>query len=299
MAGKWKGQTRGGALGYLFFIYLIRWLGVRAAYAFLCLVVTYFIPFAPKATRSVWVYSRRILRQGRLRSVGFLFRNYYRLGQTLIDKVAVQAGMKDRYRFQFENYDEFLRILNADTGVVVIGAHIGNWEIGSPFFDEYGKKINIVMFDNEHRRIKEILESNKEIMPDFKVIGVRNGSLDHVFQITEALDKHEYVCFQGDRYVNEDKLLSASFMGWETQFPQGPFLLASRLRKPVVFYFAMRERHRTYRFHFFVADPVAGRTDGQPLLRQYVTVLEKMVRKYPEQWFNYFDFWNIMKNNKD
>lgn len=299
MAGKWKGQTRGGALGYLFFIYLIRWLGVRAAYAFLCLVVIYFIPFAPKATRSVWVYSRRILRQGRLRSVGFLFRNYYRLGQTLIDKVAVQAGMKDRYRFLFENYDEFLRILNADTGVVVIGAHIGNWEIGSPFFDEYGKKINIVMFDNEHRRIKEILESNKEIMPDFKVIGVRNGSLDHVFQITEALDKHEYVCFQGDRYVNEDKLLSASFMGRETQFPQGPFLLASRLRKPVVFYFAMRERHRTYRFHFFVADHVAGRTDGQPLLRQYVTVLEKMVRKYPEQWFNYFDFWNIMKNNKD
>ena len=29
-------------------------------------------------------------------------------------------------------------------------AHVGNWEIGAPFFDEY--KINIVMFDAEHER---------------------------------------------------------------------------------------------------------------------------------------------------
>ena len=43
----------------------------------------------------------------------------------------------------------------------MIGAHVGNWEIGAPFFDEYGKKINIVMFDAEHKRIKEILEKER------------------------------------------------------------------------------------------------------------------------------------------
>ena len=50
----------------------------------------------------------------------------------------------------------FLDVLNGNTGVIMIGAHVGNWEIGAPFFDEYGKKINIVMFDAEHKRIKEI-----------------------------------------------------------------------------------------------------------------------------------------------
>ena len=42
----------------------------------------------------------------------------------------------------------------------MIGAHVGNWEIGAPFFDEYGKKINIVMFDAEHEADKG--DSGKE-----------------------------------------------------------------------------------------------------------------------------------------
>lgn len=82
--------------------------------------------------------------------------NYYRLGQILIDKVAIGNGMTGKYHFKFENYQAFLDVLNGNTGVIMIGAHVGNWEIGAPFFDEYGKKINIVMFDAEHERIKEI-----------------------------------------------------------------------------------------------------------------------------------------------
>ena len=49
MPETWKGKTRGGTFGYMFFIYMIRCLGITAAYGFLSLVVLYFIPFAPKA----------------------------------------------------------------------------------------------------------------------------------------------------------------------------------------------------------------------------------------------------------
>lgn len=61
MKRQWKGRTRGGPFGYLFFIWLVRTAGLGAAYAFLGLVVVYFIVAAPSQTRSVWVYSRRIL----------------------------------------------------------------------------------------------------------------------------------------------------------------------------------------------------------------------------------------------
>ena len=82
----WKGKTRGGVSGYLFFIYMIRYCGIKAAYGFLSLIVLYFIPFAPKATKSIWQYARRILKRNRIQSVGLLLNNYYRLGQILIDK---------------------------------------------------------------------------------------------------------------------------------------------------------------------------------------------------------------------
>ena len=61
MSETWKGKTRGGIFGYMFFIYMIRCLGITAAYGFLALVVLYFIPFAPKATGNTWSYARNRL----------------------------------------------------------------------------------------------------------------------------------------------------------------------------------------------------------------------------------------------
>lgn len=289
----WKGKTRGGASGYLFFIYMIRYIGIKAAYGFLALVVLYFIPFAPKATKNIWQYARRILKRSRLHSACLLLKNYYRLGQTLIDKVAIGNGMIGKYHFKFERYQEFLDVLDSGQGAIMIGAHVGNWEIGTPFFNDYSKKMNVVMYDAEHQKIKEILKKNRQ-QQSYKIIPVNEDNLAHIFKITKALDKKEYVCFQGDRFLNTDKLLTCTFMGQEAAFPIGPFLLASRLKVPVVFYFAMREAKQTYHFHFIQAEKVARTKEKraeQALLEQYVNALENIIRQYPEQWFNYYPFW--------
>ena len=37
----------------------------------------------------------------------------------------------------------------------------------------------------------------------------------------------------------KEKLLTTSFMGKEAKFPMGPFLLASKLKVPVVFYLSL------------------------------------------------------------
>ncbi|NDV58765.1 acyltransferase [Bacteroides sp. 519] len=293
----WKGKTRGGTFGYLFFIGMIKYLGITAAYGFLCLVIVYFIPFAPKATRSTWQYSRQILGLNRLRSIGMLFRNYYRLGQILIDRFAITSGMSGKYQFEFSNYKEFLDILDSEQGVIMIGAHVGNWEVGAPFFDKYGKKINIVLYDAEHKKIKQVLEKNG-IEKDYKFIPVNQDDLAHVFKITEALDRKEYVCFQGDRYVGAERVMQTTFMGREARFPSGPFLLAARMKVPVVFYFAMREKGRKYHFHFVVSQKIERTKDKKPeqmLLEQYVRALEQIVKQYPEQWFNYYSFWNTFE----
>ena len=71
----------------------------------------------------------------------------------------------------------------------------------------------------------------------------------------------------------------------------GPFLLASRMRVPVVFYFAMREPGMKYRFHFFPSGISEGRMTKEAVLDRYASVLEEMLGRYPEQWFNYYDFW--------
>ncbi|MDL2256121.1 acyltransferase [Parabacteroides sp. OttesenSCG-928-K15] len=291
---EWRGKTRGGSFGYRFFILLIRLLGIRAAYGFLCLVVVYFIPFAPKATRASWQYARRRLHYNRLHAIAFLFRNYYRFGQTLIDKVAIRSGKAAAYHFDFgEHYGEFLDLLNSEQGVILIGAHVGNWEIGAPFFEDYGKRMHIVMYDAEYQKIKDILEQNTGV-GDYRVIPVNEDNLTHVFRISDALNRKEYVCFQGDRFTQGAQTLRADFLGETAPFPAGPYLLASRMQVPVVFYFAIREKRMRYSFNFVLADaPVRekGTKPEEVLLTQYIKALEGVLDKHPEQWFNYYNFW--------
>ena len=80
MAEQWQGKSRGGKTGYQIFIFLIRHCGVKAAYFLLFFVALYFIASAPSSTADIWRYARKILGYGRMKSVAFIFRNYFSFG---------------------------------------------------------------------------------------------------------------------------------------------------------------------------------------------------------------------------
>ena len=81
------------------------------------------------------------------------------------------------------------------------------------------------------------------------MIAVNEGGIESILRIKEVLDRKEYVCFQGDRFVEGSPTVTLPFMGHEAPFPAGPFAVAGKFRVPVVFYYAMRERGRRYRAH--------------------------------------------------
>ena len=291
---EWSGKSRGGRFGYQFFVYTIRLLGINCAYFFLAFIVIYFIPFAPKATRSVWIYNRRIRGLGFIDSLKELYCHYFVFGQTLIDKVAIKGGMSSKYNFKFDNYDRFLEILNSGKGVVMIGAHIGCWEAGAVFFGKYGKKINVVMLDAEHQHIKDVLKNNANRENNYNIIPLNQNFLDAMLQIKVALNNGEYICFNGDRYMNFENTACIDFLGAEAVFPLGLFKIAAKCRVSVVFYYAMREQNRTYRF-VFEESGLRGKVTEEMLLKQYAESLERIIIKYPRQWFNFYNFWNTNK----
>lgn len=292
---QWSGKSRGGRFGYQFFVYTIRLLGVRCAYCFLAFIVIYFIPFAPKATKAIWRYNRQRRGLGILASIKELYCHYYVFGQTLIDKVAMRGGLADHYHYEFDNYDRFLEILNSGQGVVMIGAHIGCWEAGAGFFGTYGKKINIVMLDVEHQQIKDVLEENANEVNNYNIIALNQNIIDAILQMKIALNNGEYICFNGDRYIGKDNTAPVEFLGSEALFPKGLFQIAAKCRVPVVFYYSMREANNTYRF-IFEEPKMERKITAESLLEQYSKSLERIVAKYPRQWFNFYDFWNIQNN---
>lgn len=285
---EWDGKSKGTVLGYRIFVFLIRTAGVRAAYGLLFFVASYYFLFLTDSNRSIHYYFRKRLRYPPLKARLSVFRSYFTFGQTLIDKIAISAGLRNRFNYEFDGVETLKRLLKEKKGAVLISAHMGNFEIAGEFFAEIDPdfQINLVTIDQEHSAIKEYLESIKK--PSVKLILIRED-MSHIFEINEALSKNELVCFTGDRYVKGSKYLSAPLLGEEARFPAGPFLIASRLGVPVVYVYVMKEADLHY--HLYAREAPVRHRDAEALLASYTQSVEGMVDRYPLQWFNYFDFW--------
>ena len=219
--------------------------------------------------------------------------SYYTFGQTLIDKTAISAGMRNKFTYDFDGIENLKTLLANKQGGVLISAHIGNFEIAEYFLSELDDnfQINLLTTDLEHAAIKEYLES-LATSSKIKFIFIRED-LSHIYEINNALANNELICLTGDRYFEGVKHLNESFLGEEANFPAGPFLIASRLRVPVLFVYVMKEKNLHY--HLYARRAEVKHRDEQGLLKSYVESVESMLRKYPLQWFNYFDFWKAFK----
>jgi len=290
---KWDGKSKGTVLGYRIFVFLIKKAGVKAAYILLYFVASYYFLFLKKSNKAISYYFKERLKYSWFKSKTMVFKSYYTFGQTIIDKISISAGMRNKFTYEFDGIEILKNLLAEKKGGVLISAHIGNFEIAEHFLGDIDIdfQINLVTTDLEHSAIKNYLESVTQ-KPTVKFIIIRED-LSHIFEINAALSKNELVCFTGDRYFEGTKSLSEKILGEEANFPAGPFLIASRLKVPVVFVYVMKEPNLHY--HLYAREAIVKHRDEKGLLKAYIESVESMLAKYPLQWFNYFDFWNQLK----
>lgn len=286
---EWDGKSKGTLLGYKIFVFCIRKLGIKTAYVVLYFVASYYFLFLKKSNQATFYYFKERLGYSFLKAKASVYKSYFSFGQTLIDKTAISAGLRNKFTYEFDGVEILYKLLEEKKGGVLISAHIGNFEIAEHFFSEIDLdcQINLVTTDLEHSVIKEYLES-VSMKSSIKFIIVRDD-LSHIFEINNALSNNELICFTGDRYFEGTKCLTAPFLGQDANFPAGPFLIASRLKVPVVFVYVMKEPNLHY--HLYAREANTKHRDEKGLLNAYIESVESMLRKYPLQWFNYFEFW--------
>jgi len=291
----WKGKSRGTPLGYRIFIFLIKYAGLRSAYFLLYFVGFYFVFFGNKKPQTF--YFRNILKQAPLKAFWSRYINNFRFGQVLIDKVAALSGHGTQFTFDFDG-EEHLR--NMTEGGFMIGAHMGNWEVAGELLKRLDTKVNILMYENEHDNIKNLLEDvqSKKTM---HIIPLKDD-LSHILAIKNALDRNEIIVIHGDRFVERSPYIPAHLMTKLAHFPYGPFYLAARFNKPVSFAFAFKETAKHYHFYASPAKvfPRIRNLKDRKLisamiLDEYIQELETMIQKYPHQWFNFYEFWEEEK----
>jgi predicted LPLAT superfamily acyltransferase len=288
----WQGKSKGTPLGYRIFVWVLKTFGVLPAYFMLRFVVVYYFIFSFKASRQIYSLYRHKLGYSRFSSIVKLYKNYFYLGQSIIDKVVVMSGIQNNFTFNFDGEENLRHIASQGKGGILLSAHIGNWDVAGHLFKRLETPINIVMYDGEHEQIKEYLEgvTGKRNM---KIIIIKND-LSHIYAISDAFSKNELVCMHADRFIAGNKTMTTNFLGADAKFPMGPFLLASTFKVPVSIVFAVKESKLHYHFFaseikdysIFTKDKVIDE-----MLKDYAVSMTAKVKQYPEQWFNYYNFW--------
>lgn len=291
----WQGKTRGGKFGYWFFIQILRWPGIKFAYFFLNFVSLYFFIFVSKARKPLIWYFKNVHKYGQYKSTISTLKNFYVFGQTIIDKVVLMSGLPNKFSFDFEGEEHIVKMAENEGGLLV-GAHLGNWEIAGHLLKRINKKVHIVMLQAEHEKIKSMLD---EVMSEKKMIIIPiSDDFSHLFKIKTALENNEIVAMHGDRFLPGTNTLTKKFFGLDAEFPLGPFLIAAKYNKPICYVNALKESSSHY--HFYADEPFKPEKAktlkdrnliAENLLVRYISQLERIIEKYPLQWFNYYYFW--------
>ncbi|MEM9143695.1 MAG: lipid A biosynthesis acyltransferase [Bacteroidota bacterium] len=290
MATEWKGKkSKGTLLGYKIYIFVLRNFGINAAYLLLHSIVFYYFLFSWKGSKAIYQYFRKRLGYSWLKSIVSIYKNYYRLGQTLSDRVTVSTGFRELFRYSHDGIEKIDDLLKKKQGGILISGHVGNFEISHYFLENrYSiSKISMVTTEAEQEVIQDYL-AQMAMDTTLELILVKED-MSHIFEIHKALEEGGLVVITGDRFLPGSKYLTEIFMGKSAKFPLGPFRLASRLKVPVLFVYVMKGKGRNYELYAHQAKAKAR--DAQALLKEYTESMESMLKKYPLQWFNYFDFW--------
>ena len=269
-------------------IRLYRFLPLGVLYGCMALVIPFYMLFA-KGFKASYAFFRKRMGYGPVKSFFHVYKNEFEFGKVVLDRFAAFAGK--RFRLTIPRMDLFEELCAGEAGFIQLSSHVGNYElVGYTLVSP--RRINALMFGGETATIMQ----NRAAL--FGQTGVRmvpvSEDLSHIYVLNNALADGEIASLPGDRVFGSQKTVECTFFGEKAKFPAGPFVLAVQREAPVLTVFVMKEGRRDYKVLLDRLPESEGKTRQervQALADAYASTLEKVVRQYPDQWYNFYDFW--------
>jgi len=290
----WTGRTGGSTLGQKALLFLFHFHNVTVGYVFLALVVPFYMLFARKGYLAIYRYFRRRHGYGSFKSFCKTYQNHFVFGQCMLDRFAVYAGRRNFFKVEITGNEHFHHLLNSEKGFLIASSHVGNFELSGYLLRQDKKRIYGMVFGGE---AKEVMNKRAAILDrnNICIVPVAND-MSHIYVLNEALRKGEIASMPCDRNFGSAKSVKCDFLNGKANFPQGAFALAVMFDVPVIAIFVMKESVSKY--HVYVKplssegfEHLNKREKINLLAQSFANELENIVRKYPEQWFNFYNFW--------
>ncbi len=287
----WKGRTGGGSFGQYSLLLMIRVLGLRTMYFFMAFSIPFYVVFNGTSRKAIMKYYQKIHKYSTLRSLFSVFKNNFAFGKIFFDRIAMMTNDR-RFDINFDGNDAFTDLIDKEKGFIIGGSHVGNFELAGYLLHQDKKKMNSLVFGGESEAIQEkrleLLRANgiSTIVP--------MTDLSHIFELKNALDRGEIIGMPCDRNLGSRKTTTVTLNGVESKFPLGPFMIAAQMDVEMIGVFVMRDSFRRYTVYVRkMSRPDIANTKlrADAIAKDFARNIEEIINKYPDQWFNFFDFW--------
>ena len=286
----WAGTTFGNGWMHKHLIRSLRFIDVRFHYVFAAVFVIPVCLLVTPGTRHQFSFLHRRLGFGIFKSMCLTYVNFCKFSQVVLDRFAMYAGQ--HIDVDVIGQESFSRLASAPEGFVILSSHIGNYELAGYSLVSDRKPIHAVVYAGEKA---SIMEGRSDMFARTRnlMIPVRED-MSHLFEIDGALSDGDIVSMPADRGVNGGRTVRHGFLGADASFPQGPFSVAAMRGLDVLAVNVLKDKSKHYNIH--VTQLQYDRTKPRKeqvaqLCGAYVAELERIIKIYPTQWYNYFDFW--------
>ncbi len=303
---QWESVAETGSMAALkLMAFIHRVLGRRVASILLRPIALYFYWRYPASTRASLDYLRTL----RSWSGGVTpdhepvprdgLRHIQAFGQNIYDRMVAWGGGFHYFDFDHRGSEDLIRFAETGKGGILLGAHLGSFDMPRILAGRHGVALNALMFTDHAERITSFFE---RLDPESKVRVLRLDptTAQTGFAVKACIDRGEFVGILADRVPpgSREQVEIIDFLGREARFPLSPFLLACTLGCPLLTSMCVRTGDGRYEAVVEViseGEKIPRRERQQrsrELLERYVETLEDYCRRWPYQWFNFYDYWD-------
>jgi len=233
------------------------------------------------------------------RDVGWLvFSTFWKYSRNWCDVMLMMRLRGKRLQGLIGNRDNILpldKALAKGNGAILVSPHLGNWELGGLGLADLGYKVNVLTFREPDEKVNELREKVRQERGIGFIYVERNDSSPlAIIEAVNALRRNEVLALLGDR-DGSSQTISLEFFGRPAQIPTGTAYLSLASGAPVIPVFVPLENGKystlmgeAIYFHGGHGRHAEAIREG---MRQLVSVFERYIRRYPDQWYNFYDFW--------
>lgn len=198
-----------------------------------------------------------------------------------------EAYIKKTVRIENANFiDEAVALRK---GVILLTAHIGNWELGGVVISTSGYPFWVVALEHKDKEVNDFF-NRQRASKGIKVIPLSRA----VRQCLQVLQNGDFLGLVGDRDFNEHGV-TIDFFGKPTMFPEGPAAFSLKTGAAIVPGFMIRNPDNTFTLRMekpILTTPSRNKhEDIKDVVSGYKLIIEDYIRRYPDQWYMFRKFW--------